>query len=147
MLIIRNILLTCLVFTPIYLLLAVYSLRYYASMDSASEYAIESFMSRIKQPLRSVYAEHSKFNVFTKDPNINIATYLKTDRDPLILARRIYFGLIPFAFLAAICIGFTKQTESFWQLEYASLFIIHATCTIWAWRFGSKLSEIENSPN
>ena len=131
---------------PIYLVLAAYSLRYYATLPNISERSIDSFLWLVRWPLRGFYAEYSKYNLLTQNPNTSLSAYLKTEPHLMSTLRRYNVGIGAIMFIFAFIVSFTKQTENSWRIEHILLILANVLTFIWAWRFGSKLIQIENSP-
>jgi len=132
-------------FVPIYLVLAAYSLRYYATFPNISEHSIDSFLWSIGWPLRGFYAEYSGHNLFTNDRNISLSTYIKSESHTMNTVRRVYVSVAAVATIFAFTVSFTRQTEAIWQIEHIILISAHILSAFWAWRFGSKLLQIEKS--
>lgn len=128
-----------------YLVLAAYSLRYYATFANISEQSIDSFLLSIGSPLRGFYAEHSKHNLLTSDSNVSLSAYLKSESHKMSLVRRAYISVGVIIAIVISTLNFMRQTEIVWQIAQIILIIVHARTAFWAWRFGSKLAQIENS--
>ncbi len=136
---ILNVIISVIVFLPLYVVLAANSLRYYASSATATEENIQSFLQNIPPILRAFYAEHSKYNLFVSDANESISKNILGSSRLESLGRRVFYSVITGALIIGSLIGLTKQSQTIWIIAYMSIVVIHSFIFIWAWRFGSKL--------
>lgn len=133
----RGIVVVSLITAPIYIMLDIYSFKYYAAKFNVSEENVSRFLQRLSPPLRFILSKNLK-NIHYNNPDYPPEAWAKNFR-----TQRIVTSILPVLFIVTNIIGATQLLLNGNPLLL--VYIIHlcylCVSLFFAWRFGHKFKD------